>query len=136
MSDRGSGPDREGVSRFSQAFKTVGAVLSALVHTRLELFLTELEEERERLKQTLTLTLLVIFGVSFGLILFTIFIVALFWENGWIPAIGILALVYFGVAVAAAVKLRSAILKRAGLFPATLAELAKDRDHLRASARE
>ena len=136
MSDRGSGPDQEGSSSFSQSFKTALAILSAALHTRLELFVTELEEERERLKQTLTLTLLVIFGVSFSLILFTIFIVALFWEKGWIPAIGILALAYFGVAVVAAVKLRSAILKRAGLFPATLAELGKDRDQLKATVRE
>lgn len=135
MSDRGSGPD-EGASSFSEPFKTALAVLSAALHTRLELFATELEEERERLKQTLTLTLLAIFGISFGLILFTIFIVALFWEKGWIPAIGILSVVYFSIAVVAAVRLRSAILKRTGLFPATLAELGKDRDHLKASARE
>lgn len=135
MSDRGSGPE-EGASSFSEPFKTALAVLSAALHTRLELFATELEEERERLKQTLTLTLLAIFGISFGLILFTIFIVALFWEKGWISAIGILSVVYFSIAVVAAVRLRSAILKRTGLFPATLAELGKDRDHLKASARE
>ncbi|MGE5216143.1 MAG: phage holin family protein [Chloroflexota bacterium] len=136
MSDHGSGPDPEGSSSFSQSFKTAFAVLSTALHTRLELFVTELEEERERLKQTLTLTLLLVFGASFGLVLFTIFIVALFWEKGWIPAIGLLALAYFSVAVVAAVRLRSAILKRAGLFPATLAELGKDRDHFKASARE
>jgi len=135
MSDRGSGPEG-GSSSFSEPFKTALAVLSAALHTRLELFVTELEEERERLKQTLTLTLLAIFGVSIGLILFTVFIVALFWEKGWIPAIGILSLLYFSIAVVAAVRLRSAILKRTGLFPATLAELGKDRDHLKASARE
>lgn len=135
MSDRGSGPD-EGASSFSEPFKTALAVLSAALHTRLELFATELEEERERLKQTLTLTLLAIFGISFGLILFTIFIVALFWEKGWIPAIGILSVVYFSIAVVAGLRLRSAILKRTGLFPATLAELGKDRDQLKASARE
>ncbi|HEX9788732.1 MAG TPA: phage holin family protein, partial [Candidatus Binatia bacterium] len=99
-------------------------------------FVTELEEERERIKQTAILLLLAILGASLGFILFNIFLVALFWERGWIAAIGVLALVYFGVAVAAALKLRSAILQRAGLFPATLAELGKDRDHLRASARE
>jgi uncharacterized membrane protein YqjE len=136
MSDRGSSQDHEGASSFTQPFRTTLAVLSAALHTRLELFVTELEEERERLKQTLTLVFVAIFGISFGFILFTIFIVALFWQNDWIQAIGILALVYFGIAVFAAVKLRSAILKRAGLFPATLAELGKDRDHLRASAGE
>ena len=136
MSDRGSGQDQEASSSFSQPFKTALAVLSAALHTRFELFVTELEEERERLKQILTLIFIAIFGISFGFVLFTIFIVALFWQSGWIPAIGILALIYFGVAVFAAVKLRSAILKRPGLFPATLTELGKDRDDLRASAGE
>ena len=136
MSDRGNGQDQEGSSSFSQPFKTALAVLSAALHTRLELFVTELDEERERLKQTLTLVFITIFGISFGFVLFTIFIVALFWQNGWISAIGILAAVYFGVAALAAVKLRSAILQRPGLFPATLAELGKDRDELKASAGE
>jgi len=134
MSERGS--NQEGTSSFSQPFKAALAVLSAALHTRLELFVTEIEEERERLKQTLALTFVVVFGISFGVVLLTIFIVALFWANGWIWAIGILALVYFAVAGLAVVKLRSEVLKRAGLFPATLAELGKDRDRLRASAGE
>ncbi len=106
-----------------------------MLHTRLDLFVTELEEERERLRQTLVLILLVFFGLSFGLILLTIFIVALFWERGWVAAIGCLSALYIGVGVVAAVKLRSALLQRPGLFPATLAELAKDRDQLKASTR-
>ena len=136
MSDQGSASDQEGSSSFSQLFKAILAVLSAALHTRLELFVTELEEERERLKQYLTLILLVIFGISFGLVLFTIFVVALFWQNGWIPAVGVFALLYLGIAAFAAAKLRSAIFSRAGLFPATLAELGKDRDRLRAASRE
>jgi uncharacterized membrane protein YqjE len=102
----------------------------------LDLFVTELEEERERLKQTAMLLLLATAGASLGFILLNIFLVAMFWQRGWIAAIGLLALVYFAVAGFAVLKLRSAILRRAGLFPETLAELAKDRDHLRAAARE
>ncbi|HLN86036.1 MAG TPA: phage holin family protein [Candidatus Limnocylindrales bacterium] len=117
-------------------FKSALAVLSSMLHTRLDLFVTELEEERERLKQILLLTLLLFFGLSFGLVLLTIFIVALFWDKGWIAAIGWLGAVYLGVAIAAGMKLRSAILTRPGLFPASLAELGKDRDRLRASSRE
>lgn len=117
-------------------FKTALAVLSSMLHTRIDLFVTELEEERERLKQTLVLMLVLFFGLSFGLILLTIFIVALFWDKGWIAAIGCLGAVYLGVGVAAAMKLRSALLRRPGLFPATLAELGKDRDRLRASSRD
>jgi uncharacterized membrane protein YqjE len=136
MSDPGSSQNQGGASGFSQQLKAAIAILSAALHTRLDLFVTELEEERERIKQTAILLLLAIFGASLGFVLFNIFLVALFWERGWIAAIGVLALVYFGVALAAVFKLRNEILQRPGLFPATLAELGKDRDHLRASARE
>jgi len=136
MTDPGSSHSRGGASGFSQQLKAAIAVLSAALHTRLELFVIELEEERERLKKTAILLLLAVFGAALGFILFNIFLVALFWERGWIAAIGVLALVYFGVAVVAVLKLRSDILQRPGLFPATLEELGKDRDHLRASARE
>jgi len=136
MSDLGSSQSREGSSSFFQPLKAVLGGLTSALHTRLDLFVTELEEERERIKQALVLTLLLLFGFSFGIVLLTIFLVALFWQNGWIAAIGALALLYFAVGAGAAIKLRSAILRRPGLFPATLAELGKDRDHLRASTRE
>ena len=136
MSDAGENQRQESSSSFFHSLKTVLGTLSAALHTRLDLFLSELEEERERLKHTLILTLLLVFGLTFGFILFTIFIVALFWEKGWIAAIGGLSFFYFAIAVGAALKLRSAILRRPGLFPATLAELGKDRDSLRGSDRE
>ena len=136
MSDIGSGQSRTERSTFTQPFKDLLAVLSSALHTRLDLCVVELQEELERTKQTLALFLLLLCGVSLGFLLFNVFLVALFWQNGWIAAIGILALVYLGVAAFAAVKLRKSILRPAGLFPATLAELAKDRDHLRAAAHE
>ena len=113
------------------SLKALGATLASAFHTRVELLVTELEEERERLKQTLIFTLLLVFGLSMGFILLTIFLVALFWQNGWIGAIGGLALLYLGVAAFAAVKLRDVFLNRSGLFPATVAELGKDRDRLK-----
>lgn len=136
MSSPESSPGGDGSPGFTRQLKAAVAVLSAALHTRLALFVTELDEERERLKQTAILLLLAICGASLGFILLNIFLVALFWERGWIAAIGALGLLYFGIAVAALLKLRSAILQRPGLFPATLAELGKDRDHLRGSARE
>lgn len=119
-----------------RSLKALLPALSAALHTRLDLFATELEEERERLKQTLVLTLLVFFGLSLGFALLTIFLVALFWERNWLAALGALAAVYLAVGAAAAFKLRSRILARPGLFSATLGELAKDRDRLRSSSRE
>ena len=133
MIDRDSGAGSDGLWR---ALKALLAALSAALHTRLDLFATELEEERERLKHTLVLTLMVFFGLGLGFILLTIFLVALFLERGWLAALGALAAAYLGVGIVAAFKLRNRILTRPGLFPATLGELAKDRDRLRSSTRE
>ena len=136
MAERISGPGVDRTPGFMHSIKTALAVLTSILHTRLELFATELEEERERLKQTLVLTLLLIFGLSLGFILLTIFLVALFWDKGWIAAIGCLSAVYLGVGAVAALKLRSTFLTRSGLFSATLAQLGKDRDQMRGSSRD
>lgn len=127
----GSRPGESDSPGILHSLKAFSATLVSICHTRLELFVTELEEERERLKQAFILTLLVVFGATMGFILLTIFLVALFWQQGWITAIGALAALYLGVAAMAAVKLSHAVLKRPGLFPATLAELGKDRDRLK-----
>ncbi len=131
MVDSGSRPGGGDSPGILQSLKVLGATLASAFHTRVELFVTELEEERERLKQTLVLTLLVVIGLSMGFVLLTIFLVALFWEQGWIGAIGALSFIYLGVATVAAFKLRNVFLRRSGLFPATLAELGKDRDRLK-----
>jgi uncharacterized membrane protein YqjE len=133
MADRGSSPRTGSSPSFVQSLRGLLAILSSALRTRLELFVTELEEERERLKQTLVLTLLLFFGLSFGFILLTIFMVAIFWQQGWIAAIGCLSAIYLGIGIISALKLRNALLRRPRLFPATLAELGKDRDHLRSS---
>jgi len=112
MSDLGSSQSREGSSSFFQPLKAVLAGLSSALHTRLDLFVTELEEERERIKQALVFTLLLLFGFTFGIVLLTIFLVALFWQNGWIAAIGGLALAYFAIGIIAAVKLRGVVIRR------------------------
>ena len=115
-------PEKEGSTNgerstsFLDTCKSVFAAITSALHTRLELFVTELEEERERLKQTLLLTLLLFFGLSFGFVLLNIFAVALFWEKGWVLGLGGLAALYLGVGVVAAVLLRKKILTRPGLF--------------------
>ncbi len=134
MSESQSSAGEKRSSGFLRSLENALTVFVASLHTRLELFVTELEEERERLKQTLLLTLLLFFGVGFGFILLNIFAVALFWQNGWVAAIGALAAVYLVVGIIAAIALRKKILLRPGLFPATLSELRKDCDRLRASS--
>ena len=136
MTDPDYGAEAGPSPGFIQSCKLLLAGLTSGLHTRLELFVTELEEERERIKRSFVLLLIAVIGLSHGFVLINIFAVALFWEKGWIAAIGILALIYLGVGAAALVALRQRLLVRPGLFAATLNELGKDRDHLRASARE
>jgi uncharacterized membrane protein YqjE len=123
----------EGLLRLMQKALTA---LSSGLHTRLELAVTELEEEGERLKHALLLTFLVFFALGLGIILLTVFVVALFWERGWIYALGLLAFLYLGIGLAAAWMLRSLMVSRPRLLSATFAELAKDRDRLKESSSE
>lgn len=112
------------------------AALNSGLQTRLALAATEVEEEGERVKQTLILTLLMFFGLGFGIILLTIFIVVLFWEGGLVYAVGCLAVLYVGIGMAAGLMLRKTVRGKPRLFSATLGELAKDRDRFRRASRE
>jgi len=131
MAEHGGAPSGDDAPSFARSIKHVLAVLTAILHTRLDLFVTEIEEERERLRQTLVLLFLAFFALSFGIILLTIFLVVILWEMGWLLGIGGLAALYLATGIGAALKLRQKILTRPDLFPATLAELARDRDQLR-----
>jgi uncharacterized membrane protein YqjE len=136
MTGNDTGTENRSPQGFLHPIRPALEALSAALHTRLELFVTELEEERERLKQTLILTLLLFFGFGLGIIVLTIFVVAIFWAQGWVYAVGALAVLYLGIGAAAGLMLRKSILLRPGLFPSTLGELAKDRDRLRGSSHE
>ena len=136
MTENGSSPDKVQSQSFLDALKTAFAALSSALHTRVNLFVVELEEERERFKQTLLLALLAVLGLNFGFILLNIFIVALFLDKGWLIALGCLAAFYLALGAIAAFMLRNKFLTRPGLFPATLAELGKDCDRLRSPSHE
>ncbi|HEY7167166.1 MAG TPA: phage holin family protein [Candidatus Binatia bacterium] len=122
--------------RFSDAFKAVLGALGAALHTRLELFVTELEEERERFKRIVLLSLVGIVGLSFGFILLVVFLAAMFIVNGWLIALGGLGLFFLVLGAIAVLMVRNTFRNHEGLFPATMAELGKDRDHLRSAANE
>ena len=136
MTDLGSQPSEDQAPGFIHSLKEAAALLSCMVHTRLDLLVAELDEERERLRQTVLLTLLMFCGISLGFILLTVFLVALFLVQGWLVALGVLTVVYLGVGIGAAAKLRQNIRNRPKLFAATLEELGKDRDLFQGDRRE
>ena len=110
--------------------KRLAATLTSIVSTRLELLANELQEERLRLTQMLLFALFALFCFGMALLLFTVFIVVLFWDDHRLAVLGALSLVFFVSGSLAAVLLRGKAQEKSRLFSASLAELEKDREKL------
>jgi uncharacterized membrane protein YqjE len=104
--------------------------LLGILSTRLELLANELQEERLRLTQMLFLALLALFCVGMGLLLITVFVVVLFWDEHRLVVLGILSLIFFVSGGWLILVLRMQSRARSKLFSVSLAELGKDRDSL------
>ncbi len=104
--------------------------LTSIVAVRLELLGNELEEERLRLTQMLLFSLFAMFCFGMGILLITVFIVVLFWEDHRLLVTGMLGVFFFILGTLFAIVLRHKSQERSGLFSASLAELANDREHL------
>lgn len=110
--------------------KRLLSTLAATVSTRIELLANELQEERLRLMQMLFFALCALFCFGLAVLLLTIFIVVLFWDEHRLVVLGVMCGVFFALGGLMAVLLRNAMQAQPKLFSATLAELARDRDHL------
>jgi uncharacterized membrane protein YqjE len=106
------------------------STLTSIVSTRLELLANELQEERLRLAQMLLLALFALFCFCMVILLLTVFIVVLFWDDHRLAVLGMLGAVFFVLGTLAAVLLRGKAQAGSQLFSASLAELAKDRQQL------
>jgi uncharacterized membrane protein YqjE len=113
-----------------QSLRNLAATFVAVLHTRLELLVTEIEEERVRLLQVLLWAAAALFCLGVGVLLLVILLIALFWETHRIAVIGILAAVFLAGGFAIAAGTRNLMQGRSRLFSATLDELARDKDQL------
>lgn len=112
------------------SLKGLAASLIAIVHTRLDLLSTELEEERARLASVLVMLFVALFCIGIGVVLLVFLIVAAFWESHRLLALAGLT-VFFLVGGATAIGFaRHRLRTKPKLFAASLAELSKDREHL------
>ena len=125
--DRG---DRTRQGGFFDSLRAVMASFVGLLQTRLDLAATEIEEERERLKELILLGAIAVFCLSLAAILLTALVVIFFWETHRLYVLGGLALFYLAAGASAALILRKKAAGRPKLFAATFAELAKDRERL------
>jgi uncharacterized membrane protein YqjE len=116
----------QGSGLFASVRALLGTMLG-IVQTRLELLVTELEEERLHLGKLLLYGFLALFFFGLGVLLLSILIIAACWESHRLAAIAALAGMYLGLALACAVILRRQARQKPRLFSASIAELVKDR---------
>ena len=102
----------------------------ALLQNRLEIFASEIDEQRALLARIALLAAVAAFCLGLAVILGVLFVVVLFWDMNRLLAIGALAGALGAGGVVALLMLRAAVRQRPRLLAATLAELRKDRAKL------
>lgn len=114
------------------SLRRLAGTLLAAVQTRLELVATDIEEERAWIARMAILAALAGFCIALAVNLVVLFLVVLFWDANRLLAIGALAGLFAALALALGVAARRTAARRPRLFSATLAELRKDREDVRA----
>lgn len=102
----------------------------ALLQNRLEIFASEIDEQRALLARIALLAAVAAFCLGLAVILGVLFVVVLFWDTNRLLAIGAFAGALGAGGVVALLMLRAAVRQRPRLLAATLAELRKDRAKL------
>lgn len=127
----GDGEKRQHASGLLASLPRMLDTLLEIAHTRIAIVSTEFEEERERLRQLVLYGFWSLFLLSMGLILGTLFLIALFWDEYRLHALGIIAGVYFTAGVITTLWLRRSLRARPRIFASTLREIEKDRNELK-----
>lgn len=112
------------------SLKRLLSTLTSIASTRLELLANELHEERLHLTQMLVLGVTTLFCAGMAVLLLTLFILLLFWDDHRLLATGVLCALFVVLAGILALLLRSKAQTRTKLFSASLAELSRDREQL------
>ena len=113
-----------------ESLRNLARTFLAIVQTRLEIFASEIDEQRALLARIAVLSAIAAFCLGLAVILLVLFIAVLFWDTHRLLAIGVLAGVFAAGGIAACLMLAAAIARRPKLLAATLAELRKDRTKL------
>lgn len=106
-----------------------------LLHNRLELFGTELEEEKLRLLGLLAYGAAAFFLLGAGVVFLGIFLTVLFWDSNRLLVLAFFTAAFLIGGGFALYKARAHALAETRLFAASLAELTRDRAALTAEER-
>jgi uncharacterized membrane protein YqjE len=106
------------------------ATLLAILRTRLDLFSSEMEEERLRIEQRLLYGSITLFFFAISILLLTLFIVVFFWDNYRLQMLGGFTALFLLAGLITWNALRKISREKPKLFSVCLATLADDCDLL------
>lgn len=106
----------------------------SLAQVRLELFLTELEEEKSRLLKLLAFGAAALLLLLAGLVFLAVFITVLLWDEHRLLALGLFSLLFLGSGIIALILATGQARRKTRPLAASLDELAKDRAALQSAA--
>jgi uncharacterized membrane protein YqjE len=109
-----------------------GATLVAMVQTRLELAVVEVEEESQRFLRYLIMALFALFLAGIAVIMVALFVVLLFWDSYRLQAVLAMAVLFLAGAGVLAGRVKREMQGKPPLLGSTLAELRKDIDCVKA----
>jgi uncharacterized membrane protein YqjE len=115
-----------------QSLSNFAGTLLATAHTRLQLLTTELQEEVRQVGAILLWAFIAAFAAMMGLFLGALAVIFVFWDTHRIAASLAMIGLFVVITIAAALMLAKKLRSKPPLLDDTLAELAKDRDNLKA----
>ncbi|MBX5461744.1 MAG: phage holin family protein [Steroidobacteraceae bacterium] len=113
-----------------QAARRMLATLIAIVHTRLELFTTEIQEEIYRAAGVLVWGMIALFFGSLTVLMLAVTILVIFWDDNRVLAAILITATFLVLALITALLARARLRARPGFMSASLEELKRDRESL------
>jgi uncharacterized membrane protein YqjE len=107
-----------------------------LLQTRVQLLVTELEEERQRIQALLLWSAVALLAMGAGLVFLAIFLTVLLWDSHRLLVLGIFTAIFLGLGLSAVYLSWRLARTPSGLFQASLTELSRDRAALRDPVQE
>jgi uncharacterized membrane protein YqjE len=113
-----------------QTAKRMLATLIALVHTRLELFTTEIEEEIQRAASILLWALVALFFGSLTVLFIAVTVLIIFWDENRVLAASLITATFLLLTLVFALLARARLKAKPRFMSASIEELKRDRESL------
>lgn len=115
-----------------QSLNNFVGTMVGIAHTRLQLLTTELQEEVREVGQILVYAFIGLFALMMALFLGALTVIFVFWDTHRLLAAALMTGVFLLIAAVSGAFLAKLMREKPPMLDATLAELARDRDQLKA----